>query len=140
MIVEPFKAEHLDTMDLQPAQKDALSFIPAKQYKALEGPTAFSLFANGECVACVGAVEAWPNRAQVWTLISGKAGKHMKSITGAIKRMLTIAPWRRIEAQVDCDFAQGHRWMRMLGFSMEVERMTAYLPDGRDAAQYVRLR
>lgn len=140
MIVEPFKAEHLEGIELQPAQKDALHWIPAEQYKALEGPTAFSLFSDGECVACVGAVEMWQGRAQVWTIVSNRAGKDMKSVTKVIKRMLTIAPWRRIEATVDCEFEQGHRWMRLLGFTLEIERMVAYLPDGRDAAQYVRIR
>ena len=40
---------------------------------------------------------------------------------------------------VDCEFEQGHRWAKMLGFTMEAERMRAYRPDGGDVALYARV-
>jgi len=56
-----------------------------------------------------------------------------------VKRFLDGCYLHRIEMTVDCDFPQGHRWAKMLGFTMEAERMRGYRPDGGDCALYARL-
>ena len=76
----------------------------------------------------------------VCSLMDQEAGAHFVALTKAAKRILGSMPYRRLEADVACDFAQGHRWLRMLGFTMEAPRMVAYLPDGTDSALYARVR
>lgn len=140
MKVVPFKKEHLDGLLVQPAQKHVQEWVKTVNYGVLEGPSAYSVFENGECLGCGGLTEVWPGRAQIWSILSAGAGKHLTAITKITKRVLNISPWRRIEATVDCDFEQGHRWVRILGFTLEAERMTAYMPDGKDVALYARIR
>ena len=141
MIIVPFKAEHLDELVVQPAQRHLDGWVANASFGALEGPHAFSAFNDaGECVFCGGVTEVWPNRAQAWSVISGSAGKLLPRITRATRRYMELVPWRRIEITVDCEFPQGHRWARLLGFELECERMAAYTPDGRDSALYARVR
>lgn len=140
MNIVPFKAEHLDELIVQPAQRHLDGWVANANYKALEGPHAFSIFNEDKCVFCGGVAEIWPGRAQAWSVMAQDAGKIMARITRSTRRLMDLVPWRRIEITVDCEFPQGHRWARLLGFHLECERMTAYTPDGRDAALYARVR
>jgi hypothetical protein len=141
MNIVPFKAEHLDELVVQPAQRHLDDWVANANYKALEGPHAFSAINDaGECVFCGGVTEVWPDRAQAWAIIAEGAGALMPRITKATRRLMDLVPWRRIEITVDCEFPQGHRWARLLGFTLECERMVAYTPDGRDSALYARIK
>jgi hypothetical protein len=52
---------------------------------------------------------------------------------------LLIADFKRIEAFVDANFAEGHRWIQMLGFVRE-GYMRSFSPNGNDAVLYARIR
>ena len=56
------------------------------------------------------------------------------------QRMLDAYPAQRIEAHIDVDFLNGHRWVEALGFVIEAPRMRKFTPDGRDVALYARVR
>lgn len=94
---------------------------------------------GGRPVSSIGLVELWEGRALAWAIMSAGAGRHLLGITRAVRRFLAVSPWRRIEAGVECSFAAGHRWARVLGFKLEAERMASWSA-GRDFALYARLR
>ena len=76
-----------------------------------------------------------------WAYISNAAAKErFLSVHRAVSRFLDMCYLQRIEMTVDCEFEEGHRWARMLGFNMEAERMVAYRPDGGDCSLYARVR
>jgi hypothetical protein len=75
-----------------------------------------------------------------WAFIAKTDPKNFLKGHRAVKRFLDGCYTQRIEMTVDCDFPEAHRWAKMLGFTMECERMKYYSPDGRDCALYARIR
>lgn len=138
--VVPYRAEHLMNLRIQRGQKYCAHLVTEEYAKALESEFAFAVL-NGEEVVGVGGVsEIWPGRALAWTYIDARAGKHFVELHRIVKRVLDLVPYRRIEAETPCDFPQGHRWLRMLGFELEAERMRAFRVDGGDASLYARVK
>lgn len=141
MNVIPFRAEHLDLLDLQEGQKYLREFLPLALRKALEGEHSYTAFANGQVVACAGLAPQWENRAIAWAyLADGLGAPLMLQLHRAVQRFLEVAPFDRIEATADVEFEQGHRWLRMLGFKLEAPCMPKYRPDGGDSSLYARVR
>lgn len=139
MIVVPYKAEHLMALKMQPGQSYCLPFVTPEYAKALESACAFTAMEGDQVVAVGGIAELWSNRGLAWTFIDRRAGKHFLALHNAVKKILDEAPFRRVEAETPCEFKAGHRWLRMLGFKMEAERMEAFRVDGGDAALYARV-
>lgn len=90
-------------------------------------------------IAIAGLAPQWKDRAVAWALISPAAGRHFLKIHREVRKFLTKAPFRRIEATVDVGFQPGHRWMKMLGFEPE-GYLKAFRPDGGDQIMYARIR
>lgn len=140
MTIVPYKAEHLLEMVLQPGQEYALPYITPEYAIALQNQYAFTALVEGRPIAVGGVTELWTNRGLCWTFIDRKAGSHFAELHRAVKRLLDIVPYRRLEAETPCGFAQGHRWLKMLGFTLEAERMRAFQVDGSDSSLYARVR
>lgn len=142
MIVVPFQPVHLDRLELQGSQAWLGEVLDPSYGAAMKaaGPCYTAL--DGErVVACAGIVNMWENRAHAWALIAHDAGRHFVAVVRAIQRFLDMQDIRRIETTVDVGFEQGHRMIKMLGFTLETpEPMRAYTPDGRDCYLYARIR
>ena len=139
MIIVPYQAEHLLSMQIQMAQRGVAPFITAEYAKSLEGH-AISALVDGECLAVGGIAKIWEHRGVAWSIIDVRAGAHFLTIHKACVKLLDEAPFRRIEADVACTFEAGHRWLRMLGFKLEAPRMAAFGVDGSDSALYARVK
>lgn len=138
MIVVPFEPGHIRQIRAQPAQRDY-----ELGAEAMDTPFGYARTAmhNGRPLACAGVVEVWQGRAYAWALLAEDAGPFMLPITRAIRSVLDGAPFRRVEMAVDADFAAGRRWAELLGFDCETPRpMPAYLPNGRPAFLYARVK
>jgi hypothetical protein len=140
MKLVPYKAEHLLALRIQEGQEDCLPYITPEHAFSLEGEWAFTAMEGNTPLAVGGITELWQNRALAWTFIDERAGAHFVELHRIVKRVLALAPYRRVEAETPCDFEQGHRWLRMLGFQLEAERMRAYRVDGGDSALYARVK
>ena len=140
MILVPYKAEHLLSITAQPAQAYLRDFITPEYCKSLEKTHAFTGMVNGVPVGCGGLAEIWTNRALLWSFLDRSANKHLFAITKVTKLFIDAAPYRRIEAETDCEFVEGHRWLRMLGFTLEAERMKCFRVDGGDSALYAKVK
>lgn len=142
MHIVPFEAEHALKIVLQRAQALVDHGRRDEDYaRALEqvggGYTAID---NGEVIACAGMVEQWPGRALAWAMLTDDLGPmRFVRVSRAIRRALDMAQWNRIEMQVDADHPQAIRWAELLGFEVE-SKMRRFLPDGRDAFMFVRIR
>jgi hypothetical protein len=124
-------------MDLQGAQDYVSSWVtPAIKAELAQGMS-FSAIDGDEVLACAGVLEFWPGRATAWAILSGRCGSRFRPIHRAVSRFLDLQSGR-IEATADIGFGPGHRWLQMLGFKVETECMKAYMPNGADAAMYVR--
>jgi|DEB0MinimDraft_12_1074336.scaffolds.fasta_scaffold67483_2 RimJ/RimL family protein N-acetyltransferase len=140
MDVVPFEPEHMETLILQPAQQRFFTYFNKEYAKDLKvsGPC-FTGIKNGRVLGCAGLVKQWENRAIAWSLLSGDIGNDFISIHKAVMRFLKLSEYNRIEAFVDANFEQGHRWIEMLGFKRE-GYMEQFNPDGGDAMLYARLK
>lgn len=139
-----FKAWHYRKIKPQAAQLALVDTITDDYLEALEDPlnaTCFTLIEGDKPLVCFGMIEIWEKRAYAWALLDESAKFHLTKITKIIRRVLDYysKEMRRIEGAVDCDFQEGHRWMKLLGFTLECDRMKAYRPDGRDAALYAKV-
>lgn len=140
MKVIPFRAEHFWAIDVQPAQAYVRSYVTEDTIKQLESQNAFTCVEGDKLLACFGWVPIYPTRAMLWAFISASAGPHFVGMTRIAKRLIDGLAFRRLEMEVDCEFEQGHRWARMLGFTLEAQRLRCLRMDGGDSAIYARVR
>jgi hypothetical protein len=139
--VVPFEPWHLGRLVLQDAQAWMRPQLLAPDYGrdlAASGPC-YSLWHGFRPVMSCGLIDMWTGRAQAWSLLDVNAKRHMLGVVRAFDDLLERHPVRRVEAIVASGFLPGHRMIRMLGFEIE-GLMRRYLPDGRDAAIYSRVR
>ena len=95
---------------------------------------------DGKILGIVGAMKLWEDRAEVFALLDQNCRDKFIVIHRVVKRLLDLSPFKRLEAAVDVHFEEGHRWIEMLGFKLESEKMHAYFPNGKDASLYARVR
>lgn len=140
MIIIPFIDAHLDGFELQDVQAWLHPLLQNEDYRralTLYGP-AHSAIVDGTVVACAGLTHFTPGRAQGWALIGSGAQKHLLGITKAVKAFFDGVNVRRIETPVRTDFVEGHRWVRILGFTRE-GTMRNFGEDGQDYDLYARV-
>lgn len=140
MIIVPYQPEHLLKLQLQDGQAFFQEAITPALAQSIAGPFVFSAFIDERPVAVFGVSELWENRGIAWSFISADAGPQFATLHKAAVRLLNLVPFRRVEADTPCEFTQGHRWLRMLGFELEAERMVAHRPDGGDSALYAKVK
>lgn len=135
--VVPFLVPHYLDIDPQPRQAYVKELTPMYHVRQLEESCrAFTLIREGRPVACFGSVELYPHRAVLWALLDKDIGKHMVTAVRVAKRFVQTLPHKRIEFEVDYDFAEAHRWAKLLGFTCEVERLRCHNALGGDTSIY----
>lgn len=135
-------AEHVLSVQLQPAQAFAVPLIDAEHAEALAeaaGVAWTALDDNATPIACAGIVELHPHRGMAWALLSEQALREFKLIHRVVRDVVTAAPWRRIEMTVDAKHDRAMEWAKRLGFERE-GLMRAYAPDGRDCYLYAKVK
>jgi hypothetical protein len=129
------------SLALQEAQQYLIQYVTYEHAKALENTPAFTVMSGDKPVACGGAIDYWMDRAEAWSYISDDIGPRLfLRMHHAVKRFFDAHGATRIEAYVDCQFPEGHRWALALGFKVETPRLEKYWPGGRDATCYVRIK
>lgn len=140
MKIEPFRAEHLQRMDVQEAQQYLLPYVDWDGMRQLEGEWAKTVTVGERVLFCGGLVPLPGSRAVAWAYFSTVSGSKMLRFVRGIRAFLHATPFRRIEAFVDTEFEAGHRLIRLLGFEVETPVKRAHRIDGGDSSEYVLLR
>ncbi len=139
--VERFKREHYSQMKETGATSWLSEGTSQAELIALENaPFSYTGFAGDKVVFCAGILEYWNGRGEAWVILATDCKPHFMEIHNVCKRFLEICSVNRIEATVDIDFKQGHRWCKALGFELEAKRMRSYYADGRDCSLYAFVR
>lgn len=139
MRVVPLKRWHLDHIDMQDAQEYVARWIQPDMKDMLAQTLAFAAVDGERVLACSGVIEMWEGRGAAWAMLAGNLGAQFIGVHRAVDNFLRASHFRRIEATVDVGFNEGVRWIEMLGFTLETPCMPGYLPNGADAAMYVRM-
>lgn len=140
MKVVKYKTEHMKQLTEQDATAWMATYFTDEQAESLEVHESYTGFIDGKVVACAGIVEFWKGRGEVWAILDKCCSEHFLLIHREVERFLDFCKTTRIEANVDFNFPQAHRWCRLLGFDLEAAHMPKYFPDGRDGSRYVRIR
>ena len=138
--VIPFKAEHFWAIDVQPAQAYVRDIVAPDYVESLEKYDSYTMVSGDKLLCCFGFIELYPTRAIMWGYLSATCGQYMTGITRIAHRLIAGLPHQRIEIEVDCEFEEGHKWARIMGFELEVERMRCFRMDGGDSALYALVR
>lgn len=114
----PIKIEHIRE----------LGGVHTLEQVALLSKYSFSFFDEDKLIACAGLVPLYEgsHRALIWSLLAKGGEKYLLPLTRCGLRLMRVSPFKRIEGTTPCDFPEGHRWLRMLGFEMEAECMRNY--------------
>lgn len=141
MRMETFRAEHLKKMGLTPGNEYLLPF-QVQDLRYLErSPYARTIFADdGTVLVCGGVTPYWEGRGEAWALVNRGRRKDFLGMHRMAKKFIRDCPIRRVEASVECDSVNGHRWCKALGFTLEAKRLKAFLPGGKDGALYARVK
>jgi hypothetical protein len=109
----------------------------ASKGDVLRGAPQGDLLRSERILACIGLIPFHPRRALAWGLLAGDCGAHFQAIHRTARRYLRVTPYTRIEAHVEAGFANGARWLQLLGFACETPQgMRAYSPEGRTCHLY----
>ncbi|MDP2619909.1 MAG: hypothetical protein Q8P46_06985 [Hyphomicrobiales bacterium] len=136
ILVLPYRAKHLDLIDIDPHQAQFGRFLTPAVAASLEGPFAWTGVKNGAVLGCVGLQKKWLDHYVAWAVFSRRAGAHMLEVVRTVKGRLPFLPGGRIEAAAACDSPGDRKFLELLGFELEAARMRRYSPDGRDFALY----
>ncbi|MBS4046571.1 MAG: hypothetical protein KG075_09545 [Alphaproteobacteria bacterium] len=137
----PFKAAHAARLRIQSAQAWMGDMLCAPDMATLEQPHATTILDGDTVLLCAGAIELWPGRAYIWSVLSAEftPRKFLRMQTIA-KDWVANLPFDRIEAAVEASFEAGHRWVISLGFTRETEDVMRKFMDGRDFVLYARVK
>jgi len=137
MIVQPFKPYHIDLLraqGVQGAQLGEVSLVLGAYENVPPGP-AVTGFEGDRILICGGIAKIAPGNGICWALLAADPGKHMHALHFAVKRFISLQPWRRLEATVEEGFGAGCRWVELLGFKFEGS-MPKYGPKGETHLRY----
>ena len=111
--------------------------LGAQELNNMELQNSWTAVVEGEPIACAGIMTYWPGRYHAWAYMSPATGRHMRWLTAETQKVLQKVEGR-LEMAVLQGFKAGHKWARVLGFSVEAPLMKRYGPDGADYVGYVR--
>lgn len=140
--VRAFRPCDVDTIEPQDRHLPALESVGEWRRMirtaATSGP-AWTAVQGGRVLGVAGLGQHWPGRSEAWCLLARDVPvMTWPAIHRVVLKVLASADIRRIEATTRAGFAQGERWMRMLGFVSE-GRLAAYGPDGADHTKWARV-
>lgn len=136
MDIVAFERSHVALVDEQDYQKNISDSFAEDHLEDLENEYSFSIKDGDVIVACGGIAKVTEGRGVAWAYMANDLRNEMVSITRIVKKKIAESSFHRIEAYVDCDFINGHRWAKAIGFNIELERMVAFTEDRRDCSLY----
>lgn len=144
MIVEyrPLKQAHLGLIRPQDHDRQLLAGYMSPQFKeVLEGSFGISAWVGLRPVAAAGIIPIHGMCAVGWAMLGADSGPYLRQITRKVRNAIEISPYQRIEMRVICDFEEGHRWAKLLGFGEpEAPRMRKSGARGEDETLYARVK
>lgn len=139
MIVEPFNAEHLGAMTLQPRQAYLREFVTDEYLQMLmAGEVARTICIDGHVVACFGVVTVPTIGRMLWCFFAENTGQHFVRLHRFATRFVQAHERPFLHATVEIGFEPGQRWLQMLGFTF-VNVLERYGPDARNHLLFVKL-
>jgi hypothetical protein len=139
--VVKMEAAHLREVLDHPAMTAYKASIPETQVQNLAASEySYAALKDGKPILCAGVVTYWEGRGEAWAFLVPGNRREFIACHNAVKRFLASCPLRRIEAAVQSNYRNGHRWADSLGFRVEAPCLKHYAPDGADYTLYARVK
>jgi len=122
--VIPFKAAHVDCMDIREYENNTVAKWPNFQQALTEWENkniAGTILADGRVIAVFGFIEMWPGVCEVFVLPSKYLHQYSIGFAKCVKRALNsgiFETYHRIQIQAMDDDLH-NRWLKFLGFELE---------------------
>lgn len=137
----PCKQAHLGLIRPQPHDRALLASYMAPEFKQiLDSSFGISAWAGSRPLAAAGIIPMHAHCALGWAMLGADAGPYLRDITRAVRKALDESHYPRIEMRVIYDFEEGHRWAKLLGFSVDAPRMRSSGARGEDETLYARVK
>lgn len=146
MILVPFKAHHLRSIDLRNIDTRVLGAYPdltqrLAYMEAVRG--GFTGIADGKVVGAAGVFRLWNGVGEGWIIGSIHLRHHTLSLCRTVLRSLEILAQsldlRRIQGASSLAYPTHAKWLRTMGFVQETDKpMRGYGPDGGDYHLFAR--
>lgn len=142
MEFRPFKAGHLAFIAPQPEQRaEHAALLGSRAVAELERGISLSGWVGCKCVGAAGLIHVTEYRAVAWAILSSDIGTGMLPVVRKVRRVISSAPYRRVEMTVASGFEDGMRFAKMIGARLETpEPMQFYGAGGRDEYMYAVIR
>lgn len=139
-IIVPFRSWHYEWLVEQGPAADQIGAIQMtpEALRFVEQNNTWTGVVDGDPICCAGTWRQWADRHVAWAYLGDHCGPHMRWITNAVLENISRIKGR-IELTVRADYEAGHRWAKMLGFSVETPLLAQYGPEGEDHVGYVRV-
>lgn len=138
----PLKQAHLRYIPAQEGRiSDSAFYNHPGNKDIIENNPGLSAWVNHRCIAGFGIVDMGiPGRYVAWAFISRDAGPHLLKIVRKLRFLLDNHPYHRVEMHVACDFPNGHKLARLVGFEVEAQRMRKSGIRKEDQTLYARVK
>jgi len=137
MRVEKFLPGDIAKLEDHSWQKSLIPLMNMDQLDDLTRTGAhISVFDGDILIGCGGVVEINDWRGGVWSLLRDGRPQNFLGLHRASVRLLQSLPYKRIEGYVDPTIPEAVRWIRLLGFRLEMPYKPYFFPDGRGAAEW----
>ena len=137
--MEKFKIEDLSKFAPAKIGFDHFPLEQAHFEAAAKHHQTFTVWYGESIVAIGGLVEYWKGRSEAWGIVAENSTQHFLGLHKIVKNFLDSQPGR-IEATTEKAFPEGHRWLMLLGFTLEAPRLKGYGYMGKDHSLYARYR
>lgn len=139
----PMKKEHLLQLLDEKKNSHLKDVMPETQAAFLEstGLNYTMVSTPDEKVLMCGGVSLyWKDRGEAWAVRTTDCAKDFVGIVRLSKKFMWDVPVKRVEAAIETTFPEGHRWIKLLGFTMEAPLLKAYFANGSDVTLYSRIK
>lgn len=137
-----YKSEHIDKMAIRTAYEHD-GDIKSQIDRTIKQCTTVckTAVAGDEVLAVLGATQVHHGVAEVWAITSDSIKNHKigfhKLVLKLLKYVETELKLHRMQMTVRCDFKEGNKWAKALGFSVE-SVLGQYGPDKSSHVMYAR--
>jgi hypothetical protein len=138
MHIRALKKEDILQLHERGVQYDMREHIDEAKLHLLEDEISYSFLNDSNLVlVCFGMARLWSGRGTVWAIFSEEGKQKIRRILPIIRNLLKNSPMHRLETPIPCGNTKLERWMKAVGFTLEVPCARKYYPDGSDASLYV---
>ena len=142
--IQKYEPWHMDALLMRQREQETFKIVDKDLDKLIKDNhkgCSFTGFTTDKIIGCAGILPVWSGVGHAWVVLGSDYKKHRiwlhKQVKDMFFKIAVGMKFRRVQANVQCDFYDAVRWIEALGFEGE-SVMKEYGPDGKDHYMYTR--